>query len=396
MEIISRHVNRAHRVMEAAAEGQILASEVVVDAARDFINLPREHQAIRHYGEFYLKGVGATGLCEVADLRCREPGPPRLAGAETGQAGLLSRLELAGYQSVTRLGEGAFGVVYRAQHEKSGKALAVKVLHPALCEDAGARERFAQEVERTRRLDLPGVARIIEHRLDHQPPFFAMQLIEGEPADVALAGAAPERVARVFRSLCETLSQAHAAGVAHCDLKPGNVLVREDGTAVVMDFGISVLLEEGRGEKGEKKEKKGEGRGESRSSTTTLLGTPGFLAPEIIEGRARGPQADVYSLGVLLFKVLAGREPFIGETVHEVIQAHLHDDPPPPAVFNPEVSDGLQRICLKAMEKEPAERYQGAGEMRWCVPGRRCTTTCSFIGCKSTWNKSRIGKRGVF
>src|SRR5207237_4034676 len=117
LEIISRHINRAHRVMEAAAPGQILASDAVVDAARDFIDLPREHQAIRHYGEFYLKGVGATGLCEVADLRFRQPVSPQLPGADSAQAGLVSRLELAGYQSVTRLGEDAFGVVYRAQQE---------------------------------------------------------------------------------------------------------------------------------------------------------------------------------------------------------------------------------------------------------------------------------------
>src|SRR5205814_1983473 len=102
----------------------------------------------------------------------------------------------------------------------------------------------------------------------------------------------------------------------------------------------------------------------TKPRTTTVVGTPGFLAPEIIQGRAGGPPADIYSLGVLLFKAVAGREPFVGETVHEIIQAHLHEDPPPPAVFNPDVADGLQRICLKALEKDPAERYQSAGEMR--------------------------------
>lgn len=356
MEIISRHVNRAHRVMEAAAAGQILASDVVVDAARDFIDLPKEQQAIRHFGEFYLKGVGATGLCEVADLRFREPQPPRLPGADSAQAGLVSRLELAGYQSVTRLGEGAYGVVYRAKQESTGRAVAVKVLHPALCEDAAARQRFAQEVERTRRLDLPGVVKVLEHRLDHQPPFFVMELVEGEPADAALAGATPEKIAHVFRGLCETLEKAHATGIVHCDLKPGNVLVRTDESAVVMDFGISVLQEERRSELRGQKES-------SKPRTTTVVGTPGFLAPEIIQGRSGGPQADIYSLGVLLFKVLAGREPFVGGTVHEIIQAHLHEDPPPPAVFNPEVADGLQRICLKALEKNPSERYESAGEM---------------------------------
>jgi serine/threonine protein kinase/class 3 adenylate cyclase len=348
LEIISRHVNRARRIMEAAAPGQILASDAVVDAARDFIDVPREHQAIRHFGEYYLKGVGATGLCEVADLRFRQSEPPRVPQAATGESGLLSRLEFAGYRPLARLGEGAFGVVYRAEQEATTKAVAVKVLNPALSESLPSRTRFVEELKRTQRLNLAGTARIIEERLDHQPPFFVMDLVEGKPADAALAGASPHRVARVFRNICATLGQAHAAGIIHCDLKPGNVLVRDDDSAVVLDFGISVLWGI---------------PAPARPSSTSVLGTPAYLAPEVIRGEAPGPHTDIYSLGVLLFKVLAGREPFAGETVHQVIQAHLYEDPPPPATFNPGVADGLQRICLKALEKNPAERYQGSREM---------------------------------
>jgi serine/threonine protein kinase/class 3 adenylate cyclase len=348
IEIISRHVNRAHRIMEAAAPGQILASDVVVDAARDFLDIPREHQAIRHYGEFYLRGVGATGLCEVADLRFRQPEPPRVPGTDNAETALLSRLELAGYRPVARLGEGAFGVVYRAERADTGQQVAVKVLNPALCEDQAARQRFADEVERSQRLNVPGVVRVIERRLDHQPPFFATQLVEGKPVDAALAGAAAQRIARVFRSICAILEQAHAAGVIHCDLKPGNILVRADDSVVLMDFGISVLAGTTPAVK---------------PSSTTLLGTPAFLAPEIIQGEPRGLATDIYSLGALLFKVLTGREPFVGETVHDVVQAHLYEDPPPPVAFNPDVADGLQRICLKALEKNPKERYPGARQM---------------------------------
>jgi len=348
LEIISRHVNRARRIMEAAAPGQILASDAVVDAARDFIEVPREYQAIRHFGEYYLKGVGATGLCEVADLRFREPQPPRVPAGATGESGLLSRLEFAGYRPLGRLGEGASGVVYRAEQQAASKAVAVKVLNPALGENLLARARFIDELRRTQELNLAGTPRILEQRLDHHPPFFVMELVDGTPADAALAEAAPDRVARVFRNICATLSQAHAARVIHCDLKPGNVLVREDDSAVVLDFGISVLWGV---------------PAAARPSSTSLLGTPAYLAPEVIRGQPPGPPTDIYSLGVLLFKVLAGREPFAGETVHQVIQAHLYEDPPPPAAFDSAVADGLQRICLKALEKDPAERYQTAQEM---------------------------------
>ena len=348
LEVISRHVNRAHRLMEAAVPGQILASEVVVDAAKDFIDLPKEHLAIQYYGEFYLKGVGATGLCEVADLRFRKPEPPHLPETKRFESALLGRLELAGYRPVGRLGEGAHGVVFKAEQEGTGQTVAVKVLSPGLCEDPAARQRFAEEAHRTRQLDLPGLARVLDARLDHHPPFFVMELVEGKPADLALAGAPPQRIAKVFCGICTLLEQAHAAGIIHCDLKPGNVLVRADDTPVLLDFGMAMLQGDDR---------------TAKTASTSVLGTPAFLAPEVIQGTRRSPATDLYSLGVLLFKVLTGREPFGGESVHEIIQAHLHQDPPLPAMLQQDVADGLQRICLKALEKDPADRYQSARDM---------------------------------
>jgi class 3 adenylate cyclase/predicted Ser/Thr protein kinase len=348
LEIISRHVNRAHRVMEAAAPGQILASAAVVEAARDFIDVPREHLALQHYGEFYLKGVGPTELCEVADLRFQKPAAPQLAGERRFEAALLGRLELAGYKPLGRLGEGASGVVYQAEQNATGQTVAVKVLSPALGEDPVARQRFSDEAARLKQLQLAGLVRILDERLDHQPPFFVMERVEGQPVDAALTGASPQRVATVFKEICLVLDRAHAAGLIHCDLKPGNILLRADGAPVLLDFGIAVL----------------QGQPESsRLSSSSVLGTPAYLAPEIISGGERTPATDLYSLGVLLFKVLAGREPFQGGSVHEIIQAHLHEDPPLPATFRPDADDGLQRICLKALEKNPADRYADALEM---------------------------------
>jgi len=202
LEVISRHVNRAHRVMEAALPGQVLASEAVVDAARDFLDIPREHQAISHFGEYYLKGVGATSICEVADSRFRTPERPPLLDEHRADSALISRLELSGYTAASRLGEGSSGVVYRAQQESTGLTVAVKVLNPTQSESPAARERFAREVERTRELNLSGVARVLEHRLDHQPPFFVMELVEGRPLDVGLEGASAGLIAHVFREIC--------------------------------------------------------------------------------------------------------------------------------------------------------------------------------------------------
>lgn len=347
VEIISRHVNRAHRVMEAAAPGQILASDAVVDAGRDFLDIPGAAQAIEFYGEYNLKGVGPTNLCEVADLRFRKPVAPKLEGHKPDSA-VLGRLELAGYRPMSRLGEGASGVVYKAQRDGATAPVAIKVLSPLLCQDPVARERFLQEAERTKQLAVHGLVRVLDVKLDHQPPFFVMELLMGHPLDVALEGASAERIAKTFREICSILDELHSQGLIHCDLKPGNILITPEETPVLLDLGVSVFRAKTQGEK---------------TASTGALGTPAYLAPELIEGRDVGPYTDIYSLGVLLFKALTGREPFRGESVHEVIQGHLHEDPPMPATLRAEVPDGLQRICLKALEKKPGERYLNAREM---------------------------------
>jgi len=328
--------------MEAAAPGQILASETVVDAGADFIELPRGRLGLRRYGEYYLRGGGATSLCEVADLRFREPAAPNLDAVEQAKSALASRLESAGYHLRGRLGDGPFGVTYKTVHAVSGKLVAVKVLHPDPHGDDAALGRVKTRVAELQALDLPGAARIIEARLDHQPPFLATEYAEGRGLDEALAGANWETIARVFKKLCETLERGRAAGVAHGDLKSGNAIIAKDGSQVILDFAVTALAARG---------------------PDILPPNPSGAAPEIIRGERPEARSDVYAAGAMLFQALAGREPFAGRDIHQVIQGHLHDDPPPPSALNHQTPDGLQRICLKALEKEPGDRYATAGRM---------------------------------
>jgi class 3 adenylate cyclase len=151
VEIINRHVHRARRVMETADGGQILASSAVVEAARDFIEIPPEHLAVQYYGEYYLKGVGAATLCEVADLRFRKPAPPQILEPGKAEGALIGRLELAGYRVLGRLGEGVHGVVYRAEHTATARKVALKVLSVAPGREAIAREQFGRELASLRR-----------------------------------------------------------------------------------------------------------------------------------------------------------------------------------------------------------------------------------------------------
>lgn len=350
LDIVGRHVNRARRVMEAADGDQILTTRVVIEAGKDFIEgVDRENLAIRYYGEYYLKGVGATELCEIADRRIRKPHPPRSIRASKPEATSLERLKLAGYEALERLGEGAFGVAYRARQHETGREVAVKVLSPSVADRDDARLRFVQEVARLHELRLPGVAQILEAKMEHNPPFFAMELIKGRRLDTALADRDPKYLANVFREICLTLGRAHDAGVIHCDLKPSNILVDDDGRPMVVDFGLSWLVEDP--------------DATTSGSSTELMGTPTYMAPEQLTGGQRVPQTDVYSLGAILFEMLTNRPPFQGRSVHDVVDGHLHEDPPFPSMLESNVPEGLQRICLKALEKEPCDRYQTMEQM---------------------------------
>ncbi len=348
VEIISRHLNRANKVMEAAAPGQIYATEAVIEAGRDFIDLPPDALALRHYGEYYLNEVGATHLCEVTDVRFRPPEPPRLTNQLQAEAALAGRLEMAGYSALARLGEGGNGVVYRATRTETGETVAVKVLAPAWNKVPSARQQLAADTARLQPLNLAGVVRRIEDCLDHHPPFLVMEWIDGQPLDVALQGAKPERIARVMQSVCQFLARIHSANLVHGDLKPENILLRADDVPVLTDFGMAALT------------------GTSAVGTVSgapLSGSIAYLAPEVIAGKPSGPAADLYALGAVLFKVLTGQEPFGDRSQHDLAQAQLYEDPPLPATVNPLVPDALQRICLKALEKNPAERYANAAAM---------------------------------
>ena len=342
IEIISRQIHRARCVMEAAAPGQILASESVVEAGRDFVDLPH-HLSIQYYGEYYLKGAGPTNLCEITDVRLHPPTAPNVPEHKNWETAVLGRLELGGFHQLTRLGEGASGVVYQGVREDTATAVAIKVLPAYWGDSPEARRTLAQDLALLQRLALPGLALVLEHHLDHHPPFVVMELVAGKPLTQALDGAAPLRVARVFHALCGILEQAHAAGLVHGHLSPANLLLRGDDSPVILDFGLGFPAPD--------------------AADSLARFAPAYLAPETIAHGIRNASADLYALGAVLFQVLTGRTPFAGRSVHEIVQGHLHEDPPLPSTLRAGVPDGLQRICLKALEKNPLDRYPSLAAM---------------------------------
>jgi serine/threonine protein kinase len=246
----------------------------------------------------------------------------------------MDRYELQG-----QLGRGGMGVVYQAREVQSGRQVALKLL-----ESPDARQRlarFEREGQVTAALNHPGIVRIHSTGLLDGKPYLAYELVEGARPfmDVIRAGTLRERV-RLVRDVARALGYAHARGVIHRDVKPDNVLVDAAGRARVLDFGLAAHA-----------------AAERLTQTGTLLGTPHYMAPEQYRGEVVGAEADVWSLGVVLYEALTGARPFGGESIQELLAQVMRAEPAPLRELEPAVPADLEAVCLRALHAEPAGRY---------------------------------------
>ena len=241
-------------------------------------------------------------------------------------------------------GVGGMGVVYKAREVSLDRVVAIKTMKAHLRTPEG-REFFITEARAAARLDHPNILRIYRFVPEHTPPFYVMQFIEGRSLDQAIKGRDHRAIAGLIEKVARALAFAHSRGIVHRDVKPDNILVDFDNEPHVADFGLAGPFDE-------------------RALADTparALGTPSYIAPELYANRSSaGPLTDVYALGVTLYQLLTGRLPFLGRSVAEVREAVLGADPPLPHELNPSVPEPLQRICLKAMERDPEQRYPSA------------------------------------
>lgn len=268
-----------------------------------------------------------------------------LGGIQRTAAGGVPRFP--GLSDVAPLGGGAMGSVFRARQDELGRLVAVKVLRPELARDAELVERFAREARILATLEHPGIVSVHYAGQAECGPYYVMRFVEGQGVARALEGAAALEVARVFRDAARALAEAHARGVLHRDVKPDNLLLGADGRPVWVDFGLASsarVPSEG-------------------ASEAALCGTPDYLAPELLAGQPASRASDVYALGATLYRVLTGRVPFPADSLGEKLRAIREDDPPLPRALRPEVPRELQAICLKALERAPADRYASAEEL---------------------------------
>jgi WD40 repeat protein/tRNA A-37 threonylcarbamoyl transferase component Bud32 len=255
-----------------------------------------------------------------------------------------------GYELLEKLDRGGMGVVYKARHVKLNRLVALKMILAG--EYAGADElrRFYLEAEAVARLRHPNIVEIYDIGMAHGMPYIALEYLPGGSLKRLFhqGPLPPRRSAELLARLAQAVHTAHVAGIVHRDLKPANVLLAEDGTPKITDFGLAKRCE-----------------ASVQTQTGQIMGTPAYMAPEQARGESRsvGPPADVYALGAILYEALTGRPLFRGSTVIETLQKVLRDEPVAPQSLVPGVPADLETVCLKVLAKEAKERYQTAKEL---------------------------------
>jgi eukaryotic-like serine/threonine-protein kinase len=256
--------------------------------------------------------------------------------------------EVAGYEILEELGRGGMGVVYKARQVRLNRFVALKMILAGDHAGPEAAVRFLAEAEAVGRLRHPNIVQIHAFGDQDGRPYFEMEYVAGGSLADRLDGAPwPTRdAARLVETLSLAIHEAHRLGIVHRDLKPANVLLNEDGTPKVADFGLAKWMDVESG----------------LTRTDHVLGSPSYMAPEQAEGGGThvGPAADVYALGAILYELIAGRPPFRAATVLETLEQVKLAEPIPPDRLQPGLPRDLATICLKCLRKDPTKRYAGA------------------------------------
>jgi len=251
------------------------------------------------------------------------------------------------YEVLGLLGQGAFSHTYKAR-APDGRLVVLKFPDPALLGDPGVYERFKRELAIGQRVSDPGVPRAMEIGDGRAGPYLVLEYIEGQPFRQYLKQHAPlplDEAVGIANQLARALENVHRAGVYHRDLKPENLVISPDGTVHIIDFGIALL--EG-------------ARRVTWRFLSDAMGTPDYMAPEQIQGKRGDARTDVYALGIMLYEMLTGSVPFPGDNVLAVMNQHLNVAPRSPHELNRAVPPPIEGIILKAIRKDPDQRYQTA------------------------------------
>lgn len=254
------------------------------------------------------------------------------------------------YKIVTELGRGGMGKVYRAIDQKIDEEIAIKLIKPEIAADKQTIERFGNELKMARKIAHRNVCKMYYLGEEKGAHFITMEYVPGEDLKsmIRMSGQLSTGMAiKVAKQVCDGLTEAHRLGVVHRDLKPNNIMIDKAGEARIMDFGIARLL-----------------KAKGITGAGIMIGTPEYMSPEQVEGKEVDQRSDIYSLGVILYEMVAGQVPFEGDTPFTIGMKHKGEIPQDPKNLNAQIPEDLNSLILKCLQKEKDQRYQGAGEVR--------------------------------
>jgi serine/threonine-protein kinase len=269
------------------------------------------------------------------------------------------------YELIEQIGSGGMATVWRAVDRQLGRTVAVKTLHQNLAEDGAFVERFRREARSAAALAHPNIVTVYDSGDENGAPYIVMELVDGMSLHSVLAASGPLSVAhaaRVGAAVLAALDHAHSRGLVHRDVKPGNILVTQDGSVKVADFGIAKGLEEAAG----------------LTQTGTLMGTASYISPEQASGHRATGASDLYALGCVLYECLTGRPPFAGDNPVAVAVQHQRASVPPITSYRADVPAPLQSVVLRALAKSPSERYPSAADMHHALVATGQTTAADL------------------
>jgi eukaryotic-like serine/threonine-protein kinase len=262
---------------------------------------------------------------------------------------------LGRYRLEERLASGGMGAVWAATDERLGRRVAIKMLKDQLAEDPRFVERFRREARAVAALSHPHIANVYDYGEDGGNHFIVMELAEGRDLARILASEGPidpSRTGSIGARICDALASAHRAGVVHRDIKPANVIIGAGDRVKVTDFGIARAA------------------GDSTlTATGAMIGTAGYISPEQASGTPVGPLSDIYSLGIVLYEMLTGAPPFVGDSPLSIAMQHVQSEIPSPSRVNPEVPADLDEIVARATAKEPEDRFPSADDIANALRG---------------------------
>jgi WD40 repeat protein/tRNA A-37 threonylcarbamoyl transferase component Bud32 len=309
---------------------------------------PAEAQAVREvFAEAVPPAVPPHREASPAGPAAAGSDAPRPPATDLPDAALAAVAAPPGYEVLEELGRGGMGVVYKARQVKANRLVALKVILAARHAGPAELARFRTEVEAIGRLQHPNIVQVYEVGEEDGKPFFSLELCAGGSLDRRLTGnpQPPAEAARLVEVLARAMRAAHERHVIHRDLKPANILLTEDGTPKISDFGLAKKLDDA-----------------GQTVTGAIMGTPSYMPPEQATGKTKelGPAADIYALGAILYECLTGRPPFKADTPYDTLLQVVSQEPVPPRQLNAKVPTDLQTVCLKCLHKEPKKRYASA------------------------------------